>query len=484
MKIKTVFINSLYLFMSHVMVRLITAVATILVARYLSATEYGLLSLAISFTIVTAFFTELGFTHTLIREGTKPDADIGKLLGSYMSARSIIGVITFLTSIVIIQLFYPAAQRGILYWAVVPSIIGSVFTGYGVAYFQVTQQMKFTALIRTLTGILTAIALVVCIVTNASLLFFSAIYGFSIIFGGALSFYFACRKIRFRLNWDRQLLNGVWSFTITGFVVMIFPQMGPIVLERTTNLTQVGYFAAAYRIPSILYQVPNVLALAFYPMLFKLANSMNTKAQEDLNIIQIRFMSAIGIFISIPFIFYPKWWINLLLGPTWLQAASILSMLSYLVIFQSISSPVSDGLATAGYYRRRSIFQVSNFFLAIYLFVVLGKSYGANGAAIAALIAESVNLLGLTSIKPNGWSILIKGVKHSLPSFIVIYLIGVLISSTALQPLIAIFILSLLFIVLLSVVDSDIRIFLEKYLKFFLTKKNRMKQSINMEDQQ
>lgn len=67
MNLLTIVKNSIYLFFSHVLVRFVSGIATILVARSLGIDEYGLLSLAISITIISGFFTELGLTHTLIR---------------------------------------------------------------------------------------------------------------------------------------------------------------------------------------------------------------------------------------------------------------------------------------------------------------------------------------------------------------------------------------------------------------------------------
>ncbi|MGU3473425.1 oligosaccharide flippase family protein [Paenibacillus sp. D51F] len=457
MKIKSIILNAIYLFFSHVVVRFLTAIATILVARYLDTTQYGLLSLAISFTIVTAFFTEIGLTHTLIREGTRPNSKMSELMGTYFLSRSTLGVITLIVSIIGIRCFYTMEQQAILLWAVVPSIIGSVFTGFGVSYFQVIQKMMFTAIIRAATGCFTALALFLGILFKVDLVVFSAIYGFSIVLGGALSFFLATRRIKMKFVLNKSILNGLGAFSFSAFVVMIFPQLGTITLERSSTLEEVGYFAAAYRIPSILYQIPNVLALAFYPMLFKLANTNSMKEKQILNVAQIKFMSSLSILISLPFIFYSEWWIQLLLGTQWTKAAPVLSILSFLVVFQAVSSPLSDGLATEGLHKRRSTFQLFVLFFAFVFYVLIGRHYGAVGAAVVALLVEIVNLCGLVLLKPDGFRIFISGTRGPGIALLIAITVGALLRYVNIFPVISILAISFIFILILCVIDEQLK---------------------------
>ncbi|WP_246183604.1 oligosaccharide flippase family protein [Paenibacillus methanolicus] len=451
-------VNAAYLFASHVLVRLLTAFATILVARYLNVHDYGILSLALSYCLVTAFFTELGFTHTLIREGTKNKADLNVLMSSYFRARAFITLLTLLFTIVLVWFLYESTIREALYWATIPSIIGSLFVGLGVQYFQVTQQMKFSALIRSITGGVTALVLFVGVYYELSLIALAAIYGFSTVLGGIISCSFVWRKVKLNAGWDRAILHGVASFTITSFVIMIMPQIGPLVLERISTMTEVGYFSAAYRVPSILYQIPSVLALAFYPLLFKLGNSKDAAAHKRLNVMQIKFMSITGMMISLPFILYPDWWIGILLGDKWAGAATILSILSYIVILQSINSPLSDSLATTGLHKRRSYFSLAIFAIGIFTYVLLGRQYGALGGGYAALTVEALTLVGLIIIKPSGVKLFFAGVSRTFTGFAVAWLMGMLISRyTGLSPLLGMIVVEIVFFMLVLVLEKELR---------------------------
>ncbi|PFF07529.1 sugar translocase, partial [Bacillus anthracis] len=70
---------------------------------------------------------------------------------------------------------------------------------------------------------------------------------------------FTKNSLRFSSEFDKNLLTGVPAFIISGLLIMILPQLGPLVLEKTLSLNQLGNFSVAYRIPSALYQIPGVV---------------------------------------------------------------------------------------------------------------------------------------------------------------------------------------------------------------------------------
>ena len=98
------------------------------------------------------------------------------------------------------------------------------------------------------------------------------LYGFSYFIAGLYSLYLLHKnvKVKWKSPFQNQLVANLSPFLISGLFIMLTPQLGPLVLEKTLPLTLVGLFAVAYRIPSALYQVPGVIAGAFLPLLFKL----------------------------------------------------------------------------------------------------------------------------------------------------------------------------------------------------------------------
>ncbi|MDI3256773.1 MAG: flippase [Kyrpidia sp.] len=404
--------NAAYLFAGNVLVRLVGAVAAILVARYLGARDYGILSVALAFSVVTGYFTDLGLSHTLIREGTKPDADLKRLLAGFFKIRLLFGLGTAAASLAAVETLYPDPEvRRVLYWVVMPNILGAAFQGVGAVYFQVVQQMQYTALIRTVSGLFTAGALFLGMALRWPLSFLAPVYGLAAVAGGLVSLWLVGRRVPLFAGWDRSLLQGLWSFTLGGLVIMLLSQMGPLILERVTDLAQVGYFAAAFRIPAVLYQIPGVLAEAYYPQLFADGHRGDERTHLALNTLELKMMSALGVLMALPFLLYPDWWIQLLFGPRWAAAAPALEILSWMVLLQSVNYPLADALTTKGMQSRRTAVLVVVLFAGLGAYAGLGARWGSTGGAAAAVAVESASMIGFVLANPTGWALLRRGVS-------------------------------------------------------------------------
>jgi O-antigen/teichoic acid export membrane protein len=462
---KLIFKNASYLFVGNVLIRFITAFATILIARYFGAYDYGILSIALAFAAVAGYFTDLGVTHTLIREATKKDANLPILMSSFLRTRIILAILTIIITIVIVEVFYSDSfLKKIIYVVVLPTIFGAGLQGVGAAYFQVTQQMHFTAIIRTVSGLFTASTLILGIIFKWPLEVIGPVYGVSSILGGLLSVYLVVKRINIKNGWDRNILNGIWSFTIAGFAIMLFPQLGPIILEKSINVKAVGYFAAAYRIPSVLYQIPGVVAAAFYPNLFHYGNQNKIEEHFKLSIIQLKVMSSLGILISLPFFFYAEWWIEMLFGKEWLQAAVVLKVLSFMIILQSISYPLADSLTTIGKQINRTYIMMFGLFIGSVSYFILGKRYGILGGGISALLIEIILITGFTIYIQNGIKLLIKGISINVFSLLLSILSGLFIANY-LNPYAGIILINIIYATFVLLLDKNLRVYLLNWLK-------------------
>ncbi|MFP3488788.1 sugar translocase, partial [Staphylococcus sp. SIMBA_130] len=107
-------------------------------------------------------------------------------------------------------------------------------------------------------------------------------------------------KVSLSSPFHKELFSQFWSFLLSGLLFVTLPQIGPLVLEKTLTLSEVGFFAVAYRIPQALTQLPLVIAAAFIPVLFRQFNSNQVIKHRDLNILQIKVMGIIGMGMAIP----------------------------------------------------------------------------------------------------------------------------------------------------------------------------------------
>ncbi|MBX6394875.1 MAG: flippase, partial [Alicyclobacillaceae bacterium] len=282
------------------------------------------------------------------------------------------------------------------------------------------------------------------------------VYGFSSIAGGLLSLWLAARRVSFFAGWSRTLLDGLWAFTLGGLVIMMLSQMGPLVLERVTDLVQVGFFAAAFRIPSVLYQIPGVLAEAYYPQLFAYGNRGDVRAHLQLNVLELKSMSALGLLMALPFLLYPDWWMRVLFGEQWVAASGALEILSWMVVLQSVNYPLADALTTKGMQGRRTGVLAVVLVVGLVAYVWLGSRLGSTGGALAALLTEAVAMIGFILANPTGWTLFYRGVTVNAAVLAILAMVGFFWVRTW-SPWIGIPAMEVSAAVLIGTVDREIR---------------------------
>ncbi|MEH7455734.1 oligosaccharide flippase family protein [Bacillus sp. JJ1127] len=457
MKTNKILKNASYLFVGNIIVKFVLAIATILFARYVSPTDYGMFTTALAVSAVICYFTDAGLTHTFMREGTKQGASISELISSYLRVRLVLAVVISVLFAIFAQFFYTDAYlRAMVYWVVLPTMFGATLQGVGMAYFQVTERMQFSAIISVLQGLTAAAALLLGMSFKWSLMMVAAMYGISSLVTGLIAFIMVIRYTTIHKGWDRGILDQLLVFTINGIIIMLLPQLGPIILEKVSTLKQVGFFGAASKIPAVLYQIPGVIAAAFYPKLFAFGNEKNIDEHRKLSHFELKLMSFLGMGISIPFIADPSFWIVTLLGEKYAPAGNALAILAFMVILQSINYPLADNLTTIGQQWKRTTTMTIGLVVAVISYIVLGSKFGMMGAAVAAVLTEVTLLLGFTLFVHKGFQLLFKGIIFNTIAFVISYGIyrTVLISLT---PLVALTLTGILYGIIGLAIDPQIR---------------------------
>ncbi|ANP84078.1 MULTISPECIES: oligosaccharide flippase family protein [Bacillus] len=465
MKTNKILKNASYLFVGNITVRFVLAIATIFFARYVSPSDYGMFTTALAVSAVICYFTDAGLTHTFMREGTRSDANISVLISSYLRIRLILAIVISVLFAIFAQFFYPDAYlRAMVYWVVLPTMFGATLQGVGMAYFQVTERMQFTAIISVLQGVTAAAALLLGMSFQWSLMMVAAMYGVSSLVTGVIAFIMTIRYTQVHKGWDKGILDQLLIFTINGIIIMLLPQLGPIILEKVSTYNQVGFFGAASKIPAVLYQIPGVIAAAFYPRLFAFGNEKNIEEHRKLSSFELKLMSFLGMGISIPFIADPSFWIVSLLGEEYAPAGNALAILAFMVILQSINYPLADNLTTIGQQWKRATTMTIGLVVAIIGYIVLGSKYGMMGAAAAAILTEITLLIGFTLFIRKGMQLLVKGIIFNSLAFIISY--GIYrIALIDLPPLVALTLTGILYGMIGIVIDPQIRGFVLGFIK-------------------
>lgn len=395
--------NIFHLFYSTILSRALQALLLIILANYLESENYGVFSVVLALTMVMGFFTEVGLNNTVLREGSKPGEDISSIFSSYIKLKIVLLIVTILISNVFIYFFYP--NREIMQMAnflLIPTMVGMSIQNISITYFQLEERMHVVGLIRVVSAIFQIVLVLLGMALSWSLAFISLGYGVPYLIGAIYGLMMLKKELKWNRNthFQRNLLKGLGPFIISGLIMLLLPQLGPLILEKTVSLKELGIFAVAYRIPSALYQIPGIIAGAFYPILFKYFNTNRLSEHLKLNILQLKVMSLLGMLITVLLFHMSNPIIEIFLGEKWKSVESPLKILSLLLIFQSISFPLADGLTSKGLQTRRTIIQILSVILGVILYYNLSVQFNVQGAVYATIIIEIFSILGFWVLNP------------------------------------------------------------------------------------
>ena len=105
--VKILFKNVSWVTISQVIVNLCAFFWTIAIARYLGVNDYGILSFAISFTVLLGMGTDIGMATFTTREISKEKSLTNKFLNNVIPFKVILSVLLFIfTALILILLGY------------------------------------------------------------------------------------------------------------------------------------------------------------------------------------------------------------------------------------------------------------------------------------------------------------------------------------------------------------------------------------------
>ncbi|MDO6657816.1 oligosaccharide flippase family protein [Anaerobacillus sp. 1_MG-2023] len=419
--------NILHLLYSTVLASVLNASALIILASYLKTSNYGMFSVALAFAMIMAYFTDSGLSQIVLREGSKENANIPVVMSSYIKLRLFLLIATFLLGFIILNTLH--SENAMLlktsYYLIFPFVIGVSMQSIASTYFQLIEKMQFSGIIRMISSLLLVLSITLGMVFDWHPFIVYGAYGLSYVVAGLVGIILMLKftSVPMRSNFHSGLFNQLLSFTITGLLFVILPQLGPILLERTVSLSEVGLFAVAYRIPQALQQLPFIVAGAYYPVLFRYFNQGSILDHQRLNMIEMKAMGLIGMAMTVPLYYFSEPIIALLFGEEWISSASLLKVISLVLFLQGINIALADGLTTRALQTQRMIVQSVVVVCAAALFWVLSQSIGLNGAAYACIMIEVFAFFGFWMIAPNRIYI-----GKSILPFIIILVSGLMIS--------------------------------------------------------
>ena len=396
--------NSIWLFADKVLRMGVGLFVGVWIARYLGPVQFGLWNYAMAFTALFGAFATLGLDGIVVRELVENPQRQNVLLGSAFALKLMGGAITLLLALLAISLV--RSGETLTLWLVGLSAAGFIFQSVNVIdfYFQAKVQSRYTVYAANGAFILMTLVKIALLLTTAPLIAFAwaglGEVALTAVF--LLAAYRAnhhnMRKWQYDGRVAHELLKNSWPLLLAGLAVMIYMRVDMVMLQQMVGDKEVGIYAAATRLSEIWYFLPGVVVASVSPSIIKCHGT-----DSDLYISRLRrlyfFMAWLAIGISLPLSLLSGWFVNILYGTEFQEAAPVLA------IHLWASAAVFLGVASSQYLLIEQLQKVSFYRTLIGLvcnialnLVLIPKS-GAMGAAIATVVSYFIATFSLIFFK-------------------------------------------------------------------------------------
>lgn len=385
------FKNSFWIISEKIIQVIISLIITMISARYLGPSNYGVLSYGMSFVTFFTAIMKLGIDSIIVKDLIDNKSKDGLIIGTSIFMRIIS---SFLSIICIVFLVFILKYNNNL--VILVTFLQSlvlVFQAVNVLdyWFQSKLMSKYVSIAKIIAYFIACGYKVFLLANSFSVEWFaiSSVIENLLLSIILLLFYKKSGGGKFSISFEegKRILKSSYHFIISGLMIVIYTQIDKIMIGSFINEQYVGYYAAAMTIHSAYVFIPDAVITSLRPILFTLQKDdyqLYVKRLKQSFCFVFWGCSLVSLFIMI----LSKYAIILLYGRDYIEAVISLKVLVWAVPFAYLGSirgiwTIGEGLQK---YIKRYLFLGT--IINIVLNIILINKIGIAGAAIATLITE------------------------------------------------------------------------------------------------
>ena len=371
-------------------------IRTIILARLLAPSDFGLLGIAMLAISTLETFSQTGFQAALIQK----KENVESYLDTAWTVSAIRGVILFLIlflSAPVVAKFFNSSQATLVIKVIAISTLLSGFRNIGILFFQ--KELEFNKqfiyeLSATLVDVTIAITLAFMLRNVWALVWGGLAANFVRLF---MSYILHPYRPRARL--DKREFKELFGFGrwVLGSSILVFlvTQGDDIFVGKMLGVTALGFYQMAYLISNLpATEITHVISQVTFPAYSKL--------QYDLQRLRAAYLDTLQLtaFISIPiaggiFILAPEF-TEIFLGAKWMPMVPAIQVLVFAGMIRSIAATSGTLFVAIGRPRTDTAWQVIRLLVLIIFIYPFTMRWNLSGTSIAVLLSILMATFGFS----------------------------------------------------------------------------------------
>ncbi len=384
--------NAAWIISCKIVQSLLGMVVSMISARYLGPSNYGIINYASSVVAFVLPIVQLGFRSTLVREIVdNPDKE-GEIIGTslffnfFSSIACIIGVSSFVSVVnkddtvtIVVCLLYSIslatqALEMIQYW------------------FQAKLISQYTSITGLVAYMIVTVYKIFLLATGKSVYWFAvsqALDYFIIAVVLIIFFFRLCpQKLSVSFSRFRKMFEKSRHFIVSSMMVTIFAQTDKIMLKLMLSEEAVGYYSAAIQCAGMSSFVFSAIIDSFRPVAFENKKAFNEEAYERSLITCYSIVIFLSLAQSVVFTLFAELIVKIICGAQYMASVNILRLVVWYTTFSYMGPIRNIWILAENKQNYLWIINLSGAIINVVLNVILIPSMGGMGAALASLITQ------------------------------------------------------------------------------------------------
>jgi O-antigen/teichoic acid export membrane protein len=380
--------NLFFVSFGEIVSKFLMFIILVYLARILGPENYG--KWGFVFSLVSFFYitSALGLDTFGAREIAKNEKKSVAYLNRILSIKVVLGALNYLILIIVVFLLPQGTDVKILL-----AIYGlSIFSNSSLIefFFQGRQDMLHLGIGKIIRAIVLVVLAFIFVRSTNDLIILGIVYVIAHFSTNIYLFYygFKGRKFKFDLSNYKPYLKISLILGLSVFLSSVNFQIDQILLAFMDTFQNLGIYEAAVKVIFLTMVAAGILWMVFMPVIAKKLS--NKKELSDLFLHYTRLVLLIGFFCFGLTFFFSDIIIKLLYGASYSQAAGILLIISFAVIFQFLNVLFVSPLYVLGKDKQFLFAVMSGAIVNVILNLILIPKYSIYGAAYATIISYAI----------------------------------------------------------------------------------------------
>lgn len=367
-------------------------VMSILLARHLTISDFGILNYLMSFFVIFATLGSFGVNGIAVKLMThikKSNKIITSVLLIYITGIAFSAVIMFM----LINIMSPS-DTGIKILSLVLSISLLLKPSDVIRFwFESKIMSKFTVFADVSAFILIFLVKIVMIALNAPLVYFVVACFMELLISSLMLYYYFHKKTSVNYVWNyskkitKLIFTRSWPAAISIISVVIYMKIDQIMIGQILNIESVGIYSAAVIISEGVYFLPVIINQTLRPILFKERKKSYLKFVNHMQSLY-KFMVILAILYSILVSLFSENILRVTYGESFMAASDALIIHAWASVFVFLNNTTWTWHISENQQKIASIKLFCGLILNIILNYLLIPLYGITGAAVATILSR------------------------------------------------------------------------------------------------